>query len=155
MDVSKDRKTILKDALVTIEDLQSRLKTAEGAFKEPIAIVGMSMRFPGGANDTETFWALLHNGSDAIREVPSERWNIASYYDPDPEAKGKIYTRYGGFLNGVDTFDANFFGIAPREALSMDPQHRLLLEVSWEALESSGLAPQKLIGIQLAPMSIA
>jgi acyl transferase domain-containing protein/NADPH:quinone reductase-like Zn-dependent oxidoreductase/NAD(P)-dependent dehydrogenase (short-subunit alcohol dehydrogenase family)/acyl carrier protein len=148
MDVRKDRKTILKDALVTIEDLQSRLQTAEGAFKEPIAIVGMSLRFPGGANDAETFWALLHNGIDAIREVPSERWNIDSYYDPDPEAKGKVYTRYGGFLNEVDTFDANFFGIAPREAVSMDPQHRLLLETTWEALESSGLAPHRLIGTQ-------
>ena len=140
----KDRKTILKDALRYDRGSSVRIKTAENAQKEPIAIIGMSLRFPGGANDAETFWALLHNGIDAITEVPPERWNIDSYYDPDPEAPGKVYTRYGGFLDGVDTFDANFFGIAPREAVSMDPQHRLLLEVTWEALESSALAPQKL-----------
>ena len=86
----KDRKTILKDALATIEDLQSRLKTAEDARNEPIAIIGMSFRFPGECSTIrETFWALLRNGVDAISEVPPERWNIDSYYDPDPEARRK------------------------------------------------------------------
>ena len=148
MDALTDRKNILKDALAAIDDLQARLKTAEGALSEPIAIVGVGFRFPGGADDGEKFWALLHGGVDAISEVPRERWDIDSYYDPDPEAQGKIYTRCGGFVDGVDQFDADFFGIAPREAVSMDPQHRLLLEVTWEALENSALAPQNLTGTQ-------
>jgi len=83
---------------------------------------------------------------DLSKEVPSDRWDINAYYNPDPEAPGKIYTRYGGFLSEIAEFDADFFGIAPREAVSMDPQHSLLLEVSWEALENAALVPQKLIG---------
>ena len=108
MDALTDRKNILKDALAAIEDLQARLKTAEGALSEPIAIVGMSLRFPGGANDGETFWALLYDGIDAISEVPPERWDIDSYYDPDAEAQGKIYTRCGGFVDGVDNSTPTF-----------------------------------------------
>ncbi|MFC1975071.1 type I polyketide synthase [Chloroflexota bacterium] len=127
-------------------ELQSRLNALERARTEPIAIVGLSCRFPGEANDPESFWQLLHNGVDAITEVPSNRWDIATYYDPDPEAPGKMYTRWGGFLEEVDQFDSQFFSIAPREAVSLDPQHRLLLEVSWEALERAGYAPNKISG---------
>ena len=124
----------------------NKLETAEKAKREPIAVVGMSCRFPGGANGIESFWQVLENGVDAIGEVPRDRWDIDAYYDPHPEAKGKMYTRYGGFIDSVDGFDPTFFNIPPREALSIDPQHRLLLEVSWEALERANLPPDRLRG---------
>jgi phthiocerol/phenolphthiocerol synthesis type-I polyketide synthase C len=112
---------------------------------EPIAIVGMSCRFPG-AGDSESFWYLLRNGIDAITEVPAERWNPNAFYDPKVGVPGKMNTRWGGFLEQIDQFDPHFFGIAPREAEHMDPQQRLLLEVSWEALEDAGMVPEKLRG---------
>ena len=112
---------------------------------EPIAIIGMSCRVPGAA-DLAAYWQLLREGVDAIREVPPGRWDIDEYYDPDPEAPGKMYARWGGFLEGIEEFDPQFFGIAPREAMSMDPQHRLLLEAAWTALEDSGQAPDRLLG---------
>jgi acyl transferase domain-containing protein/acyl carrier protein len=115
---------------------------------EPIAIIGMGCRFPGGVVDAESFWSLLENGIDAIREVPRERWDIDAYFDPDPQAPGKTYTRWGGFLDRIEDFDASFFGISPREAAGMDPQQRLLLEVAWEALEDAGIAPPSLAGSQ-------
>lgn len=124
----------------------NKLEAAEKAKREPIAIVGMSCRFPGGANEIESFWQVLENGVDAIGEVPRDRWDIDAYYDRDPEAKGKMYTRYGGFIDSVDGFDPTFFNIPPREAISIDPQHRLLLEVSWEALERANLPPDRLRG---------
>jgi len=104
---------------------------------EPIAVIGYACRLPGGVVDGESFWRLLRDGVDAIREVPPDRWDIGSIYDPNPDAPGKMYSKHGGFLEGIDQFDASFFGIAPREAMRMDPQHRLLLEVAWEALENS------------------
>lgn len=112
---------------------------------ERIAVVGIGCRFPG-AKDPAAFWRLLHDGVDAISEVPADRWDINAFYDPNPGAPGKISTRWGGFLEQVDQFDPHFFGIAPREASRMDPQQRLLLEVAWEALEDAGQAPQKLAG---------
>ena len=114
--------------------------------REPVAIVGMACRFPGRNNDPESFWQFLRAGGNAIREVPKDRWDIDAFYDPNPGTPGKMYTRNGAFLDRVDLFDPQFFGIAPREATRMDPQQRLLLEVAWEALERSGIAPDSLSG---------
>ncbi|NEQ95843.1 MAG: SDR family NAD(P)-dependent oxidoreductase [Cyanothece sp. SIO2G6] len=113
---------------------------------EPIAIVGMDCRFPGGANSPEAYWSLLRDGVDAMAEVPSDRWNLDEFYDPDPDIPGKMYTRVGGFIDGIDQFDPEFFGISPREAISLDPQQRLLLEVSHTALERAGQSPEQLRG---------
>lgn len=112
---------------------------------EPIAIIAVSCRFPGAPNP-EAFWELLSGGVDAIREVPEDRFDIDEFYDPDPEAPGKTYTRCGGFLDGVDGFDPEFFGISPREAVWIEPQQRLILETVWEGLERAGLSPAKLRG---------
>jgi acyl transferase domain-containing protein len=115
---------------------------------EPIAIIGIGCRLPG-ASDPESFWQLLHDGVDAITEVPAERWDIDTLYDPNPKVPGKMSTRWGGFIEpGAAMFDANFFGISPREAERMDPQQRVALEVAWEALENAALAPDKLSGTQ-------
>jgi acyl transferase domain-containing protein/acyl carrier protein len=119
---------------------------AQAAGPEPIAILGMACRFPNGVENAEQFWELLSRGGDAVSEIPPDRWDVNSFYDPDPQTPGKMYTRYGGFLHNVDLFDAQFFGIAPREAASMDPQQRLLLEVSWEALENAGIPVERLAG---------
>ncbi|MCV7348957.1 SDR family NAD(P)-dependent oxidoreductase [Mycobacterium parmense] len=112
---------------------------------EPIAIVAVACRFPG-APDPEAYWELLSGGVDAIREIPEDRFDVDEYYDPDPEAPGKIYTRYGGYLESIDGFDPEFFGISPREAVWMDPQQRLMLEISWEGLERAGYSPAALRG---------
>ncbi len=112
---------------------------------DPIAIVGMGCRFPG-APDPEAFWRLLRDGVDAISEVPADRWDLKAYFDADVRAPGKMSTRWGGFLEHIDRFDAAFFGISPREALEMDPQQRLMLEVAWEALEDAGQPPHELKG---------
>jgi acyl transferase domain-containing protein/acyl carrier protein len=134
----------LKRALLAIEELQAKLDTVEKRRHEPIAIIGVGCRIPGGANDPEEFWQLLHEGRSGVREIASDRWDADAYYDPNPDAPGKIATRFGGFLDQVDRFEPQFFEIAPREALTMDPQQRLLLEVSWEALEHAGQSPVKL-----------
>ncbi|HEY0302495.1 MAG TPA: polyketide synthase, partial [Rhizomicrobium sp.] len=144
-DVSTDRMDLLKGAFRAIEDMQAKLDAAERAQREPLAIVGLGCRFPM-AESPQAFWSLLREGRDAVGEVPPDRWDVAAYYDPDPAAVGKMYTRQGGFLGAVDGFDAGFFGIAPREALTMDPQQRLFLEVAWEALESARLPPDRLKG---------
>ena len=112
---------------------------------QPIAIVGMSCRF-AGAENTDAYWELIKTGQTAISEVPSDRWDADEFYDPNPDAPGKMATRWGAFVDNVDRFDSMFFGIAPREAKQMDPQQRLLLEVSWEALENAGIAPERLAG---------
>ncbi|TBR57189.1 hypothetical protein B4U84_26495 [Westiellopsis prolifica IICB1] len=126
--------------------MQSKLNVLERAKTEPIAIVGIGCRFPGGGDNPDSFWELLRNGADTITEVPANRWDINAYYDSDPNAPQKMYTRYGSFLEQVDKFDPQFFGIAPREAVFMDPQQRLLLEVTWEALENAQLPPVQLLG---------
>ncbi|MCC5600905.1 type I polyketide synthase [Nostoc favosum] len=120
----------------------------ENNTQEIIAIIGMGCRLPSGVNSTEEFWSLLCEGTDAITEVPKERWDIEHYYDPDGNQAGKIFSQHGGFLSQVDQFDAQFFRIAPREANNMDPQQRILMEVSWEALENAGLNPEALAGSQ-------
>ena len=132
--------------LLALNEATTKLKAAEQVKTEPIAIVGMGCRFPGGANDPEAYWELLRDGVDAIALVPTERWDIDAYYDSDPDTPGKMYTRYGGFIARVDEFDAQFFGISPREAVNLDPQQRLLLEVSWSALENGGQVPAELAG---------
>ncbi len=114
---------------------------------EPIAIIGIGCRFPGGASNPKAFWELLCQGTDAITEVPPERWDTRQFYDPDPEKPGKTYVKQGGFLReDISNFDSLFFGISPREAQVMDPQQCLLLEVTWEAFEDAGLAAEKLAG---------
>jgi acyl transferase domain-containing protein len=131
--------TPLQNAIYLLKQTQAKLAAQQRAQTEPIAVIGMACRFPGGGENPETFWRLLCDGVDAVGEVPADRWNIDDYYDPDPTAPGKMNTRWGGFLPNVDEFDAEFFGISPREAVRVDPQHRLLLEIAWEALEDAGL----------------
>lgn len=114
---------------------------------DTIAIIGVACRFPSAKNP-ESFWELLHTGGDAITEVPPERWNVDTLYEPEPATPGKMYTRWAGLLENVDYFDPSFFQISPYEAEYMDPQHRLLLEVAWEALENAGLAPNNLSSSQ-------
>ncbi|MFB7853453.1 type I polyketide synthase, partial [Streptomyces sp. NPDC056053] len=131
--------------------------TAERASRtEPIAIVSMACRLPGGIDTPEAFWELLASGGDAVGGLP-ERWRELDLFDPDPESVGKSYAREGGFIDDVEGFDASFFGISPREALSMDPQQRLVLEASWEALERAGIRPGALAesrtGVYLGTMS--
>jgi acyl transferase domain-containing protein/acyl-CoA synthetase (AMP-forming)/AMP-acid ligase II/acyl carrier protein len=138
----------------SIEALARHLADARGgessatvaALDGPIAIIGMACRFPGGVCDLDSFWRLLEEGGDAIREVPAERWAIDEWYDADPDAPGKMTTRWGGFVDDVDRFEPEFFGISPREAVSVDPQQRLLLETSWEALERAGQTFESLQG---------
>jgi Polyketide synthase modules and related proteins len=125
-----------------------KIDTPRNLDSEPIAIIGLGCRFPR-AEDPEAFWHLLRDGVDAITEVPTDRWDVNAFYDLNPVTPGKMNTRWGGFLEHVDLFDPYFFGISPREAGSMDPQQRLVLEVSWEALENAGQAAEKLAGSQV------
>jgi len=135
--------SLMQDALAKIKDLRAKLEAVEKAKHEPIAVIGMSCRFPG-ASSPEAFWQLLQDGQEAITEVPANRWDINTYYNPDPQVPGKINAKEGGFLESVEMFDASFFNISPREAASLDPQQRLLLEVSWEALERANQTPNQL-----------
>ena len=136
----------VKRALLEIRELRSRIATFELASSEPIAIVGLGCRLPGGITDAQSMWRVLQDGVDTIGQVPENRWDAVSLFDADPDSRGTMATRYGGFLDDVDRFDASFFGISPREAASMDPQQRLMLEVSWLALENAGIAPDALAG---------
>ncbi|MFF3395074.1 SDR family NAD(P)-dependent oxidoreductase [Streptomyces sp. NPDC002669] len=149
----------MEAALPAIRALQKRaadLEAKQARQHEPIAVVSMACRLPGGIDTPEAFWDLLVSGGDAVGGLP-ERWRGLDLFDPDPESVGKSYAREGGFIDGVERFDASFFGISPREALSMDPQQRLVLEASWEALERAGVRPDVLAesrtGVYLGTMS--
>ncbi|WP_338866154.1 type I polyketide synthase [Myxococcus stipitatus] len=132
-------------ALLALE-LNTENEALKRTRSEPIAIVGTSCRLPGGVESPEDFWRLLSNGVDAIREVPRDRWDAEALFDPEPGRPGKTYARWGGFIDGIEQFDAGFFGISPREASRMDPQHRMLLELAWEALERAGQPADQLAG---------
>lgn len=140
----QDSSELLKRALAAIDQLQDKLARVEASQHEPIAIIGVGCRFPGGANDREGLWNLLVDGTDAVTEVPLDRWDVSKIFDPDPDAIGKTYTKWGAFLDGIDQFDPAFFGITPREAANLDPQQRLLLEMSWRALEDAGIPPSSI-----------
>ncbi|WP_309891775.1 SDR family NAD(P)-dependent oxidoreductase [Archangium sp.] len=128
------------------ETVRARLPELPVLTAEPIAIIGMGCRFPGGVGSPAELWNLLRGGVDAITEIPADRWDREAWYDPDPDAPDKTTIRHGGFIDDVAGFDAGLFRISPREARCMDPQHRLLLEVAWQALENAGQDPQRLMG---------
>jgi phthiocerol/phenolphthiocerol synthesis type-I polyketide synthase D len=123
---------------------------ADPALTEPVAVIGMGCRLPGKIVGPESYWDFLLRGGDGISEVPADRWDADEFYDPDPSAPGRMTTKWGGFISDVAGFDAEFFGIAPREAQAMDPQQRILLEVAWEALEHAGIPPDSLAGSRTA-----
>nr|WRX36517.1 hypothetical protein [Cystobacterineae bacterium] len=136
---------LVKHLVTDVLDLEDRVETQAAArtvnHEEPIAIIGASCRLPGGADDLEAFWRLMTSGAVVTDEAPAERWSRDEWYDPNREASGRTYMNKGGFLREVPGLDAAFFRISPREAIALDPQHRLLLEVSWEALEHAGQDP--------------
>lgn len=141
-----DTRALLKTAYLEIKGLRSELARRAEAALEPVAVIGLGCRLPGGVVDADSLWALLRGGVDAVREVPADRWDLDSLFDPDPDAPGKLCTRHGSFLDEIGHFDSGLFGISPLEASSMDPQQRLLLEVAWEALENAGIGPESLRG---------
>ncbi|HXO54083.1 MAG TPA: type I polyketide synthase, partial [Mycobacterium sp.] len=145
-----DRRGIITEALRKIDELSARLEIAEQGDTEPIAVVGMGCRLPGGVNTPAQYWQLLQDGASGVVRVPAERWDADAFYSADYTVPGTICSREGGFLTSwqPDEFDAEFFGISPREATGMDPQQRLLLEVAWEALENAGITAQAIRGTQ-------
>jgi acyl transferase domain-containing protein/acyl carrier protein len=146
MSTPPDSAAALRAALVAIRKLRAKLDETVHAHTEPIAVVGLSCRFPGDVVDPAGYWGLLAGQRDGVVEIPLERYDVASIFDADPHAAGKTYSRWAGLVNDVDVFDAEFFGISPREAAQTDPQQRLFLEGVWTALEHAGIAPSKLRG---------
>ncbi|MGO4428589.1 beta-ketoacyl synthase N-terminal-like domain-containing protein, partial [Streptomyces sp. MCAF7] len=131
------------------QDLAKRPQPRGINADEPIAIVGMSCRLPGGVTSSQELWRLLSEEQNAISEFPTNRgWDLGNLYDPDPDVPGRSYTNMGGFLHEADQFDPGFFGISPREALATEPQQRVLLETAWTALEHARIAPDSLRGTQ-------
>ena len=149
---SPDRRGIIAEALRKIDDLSARLEVAERGDTEPIAVVGMGCRLPGGVGSPAQLWRLLLDEGSGIVQVPGQRWDADAFFSADHTVPGTICSRDGGFLTSwqPDEFDAEFFGISPREAAGMDPQQRLLMEVAWEALENAGITAQGVRGTKTA-----
>ncbi|MGX7696073.1 beta-ketoacyl synthase N-terminal-like domain-containing protein, partial [Gordonia polyisoprenivorans] len=145
---TSDRRAIITDALRKIDDLSRKLAIAEQGDREPIAIIGMGCRLPGDVDDPGDYWDLLTEGRSGVVRVPENRWDADEFYAEDHTIPGTIVNRVGGFLThwDPDEFDAEFFGLTPREAIGMDPQQRLLMEVAWECIEDAGLTRERLRG---------
>ncbi len=136
----------LREAMLVLKQMESKLEAVERERTQPIAIIGMGCRFPGSVTGPDSFWRLLERGGDAVTDVPAERWSLSEAANGDDVSPEGRAVRWGAFLEDVDLFDPQFFGISPREAMSLDPQQRLLLEVAWEALEHGGQVPESLVG---------
>ncbi len=135
---------VMRRALQELRDLRGKLAQYQQQEHEPVAVVAVGCRFPGGCDSPEALWEYLAVGNNASTEVPTERWSLSKYYHAAPQTAGKINTRYGSFINDIDLFDADFFNISAREAEQMDPQQRLLLETSWQTFERTGIDPKTL-----------
>ncbi|BCL15532.1 type I polyketide synthase [Micromonospora sagamiensis] len=141
----------LRRVTAELQDSRRRLRQLRDRADEPIAVIGTACRFPGGVNDSADLWRLLDTGGDVTGDFPTDRgWDLDALFHPDPDRPGTSHAHAGGFLADAAGFDADFFGIGPREALAMDPQHRLLLELAWTAVEDSGIAPHSLAGSRTA-----